>query len=108
VTVKPKSITTNPFNHAGLGGLLMTEWALRMILLTLVRKSELIQATWDEVDFETATWTIPKQRMKGRNPHVVYLSRQALDIFVALHTCAAPSSYCRRATTPTAAWRTRL
>jgi integrase len=67
--------------------------ALRMILLTLVRKSELIQATWDEVDFENATWTIPKQRMKGRYPHVVYLSRQALDIFVALHTCAAGSKF---------------
>ncbi len=67
--------------------------ALRMILLTLVRKSELIQATWDEVDFENATWTIPKQRMNGRNPHVVYLSRQALDIFVALHTCAAGSKF---------------
>ena len=46
--------------------------ALHLILLTLVRKSELIQATWDEVDFESKTWTIPKQRMKGRNPHVVY------------------------------------
>jgi integrase len=67
--------------------------ALRMILLTLVRKSELIEATWAEVDFENATWTIPKQRMKGRNPHVVYLSRQALDIFVALHTCAAGSKF---------------
>lgn len=67
--------------------------ALRLVLLTLVRKSELIEATWDEVDFENATWTISKERMKGRNPHVVYLSRQALDIFVALHTCAAGSRY---------------
>lgn len=67
--------------------------ALRMILLTLVRKSELIQATWDEVDFEAALWTIPKARMKGRNPHNVYLSRQALDIMVALHTCAGGSKY---------------
>ncbi|CAG9272787.1 Integrase [Burkholderia cepacia] len=67
--------------------------ALRLILLTLVRKSELIQATWDEVNFENATWTIPKQRMKGRNPHVVYLSRQALDIFVTLHACAAGSRF---------------
>lgn len=67
--------------------------ALRMILLTLVRKSELIEATWAEVDFENATWTIPKARMKGRNPHVVYLSRQAVDIFVALHTCAAGSKF---------------
>lgn len=64
-----------------------------MILLTLVRKSELIEATWDEVNFENGTWTIPKQRMKGRNPHVVYLSRQALDILVALHTCAAGSKF---------------
>ncbi|WP_027793654.1 tyrosine-type recombinase/integrase [Paraburkholderia acidipaludis] len=67
--------------------------ALRLILLTLVRKSELIQATWDEVDFENKTWTISKQRMKGRNPHVVYLSRQALDIFVTLHACAAGSRF---------------
>lgn len=58
--------------------------AMRLILLTLVRKSELIQATWDEVNFENATWTIPKQRMKGRNQHVVYLSRQALDIVVSI------------------------
>jgi integrase len=67
--------------------------ALRLILLTLVRKSELIQATWDEVDFESKTWTIPKHRMKGRNPHVVYLSRQALDIFVTLYACAAGSKF---------------
>ena len=63
------------------------------MLLTLVRKSELIEATWNEVDFENATWTISKQRMKGRNPHVIHLSRQALDIFVALHTCAAGSRF---------------
>lgn len=67
--------------------------ALRLVLLTLVRKSELVEATWDEVDFENATWTISKQRMKGRNPHVVYLSRQALDIFIALHTCAGGSKF---------------
>jgi len=34
--------------------------ALRLVLLTLVRKSELIEATWDEVDFENAVWSIPK------------------------------------------------
>ncbi|CAN7285945.1 tyrosine-type recombinase/integrase [Caballeronia sp. LjRoot31] len=67
--------------------------ALRLILLTMVRKSELIQATWDEVDFEAATWTIPKQRMKGRKPHMIYLSRQVLDIFVALNICAAGSKF---------------
>ena len=46
--------------------------ALRLILLTLMRKSELIEATWDEVDFENAVWTIPKSRMKAGKPHNVY------------------------------------
>jgi integrase len=67
--------------------------ALRLILLTLVRKSELIEGTWDEVDFENALWTIPKQRMKGSKPHNIYLSQQALDIMVALRTCAGGSKY---------------
>jgi integrase len=67
--------------------------ALRLVLLTLVRKSELIEATWAEVDFENAVWSIPKSRMKTGKPHNVYLSQQALDIFIALHTCAAGSKF---------------
>jgi integrase len=67
--------------------------ALRLVLLTLVRKSELIEATWDEVDFENAVWSIPKSRMKAGKAHNVYLSQQALDIFIALHTCAAGSKF---------------
>jgi integrase len=67
--------------------------ALRLILLTLVRKSELIEATWNEIDFENTLWTIPKHRMKGSKPHNVYLSQQALDIMIALRTCAGGSKY---------------
>ena len=37
---------------------------LRLILLTMVRKSELIDAVWSEVNFENAVWSIPKERMK--------------------------------------------
>jgi integrase len=66
---------------------------LRLILLTLVRKGELIHATWDEVDFENAIWSIPKERMKAGKAHNVYLSQQALDIMVALRTCAGGSRY---------------
>lgn len=66
---------------------------LRLILLTMVRKSELLDAVWDEVDFENAVWSIPKERMKRRKPHNVYLSRQSLDIVIALKTCAGNSRY---------------
>ena len=67
--------------------------AVKFMLLTLVRKSEFIEATWDEVNFETAIWTIPKERMKAGRPHNVYLSQQALDILVAFKTCFSASSY---------------
>jgi integrase len=67
--------------------------AIRLILLTLVRKGELIGATWDEVNFEGGIWTIPKERMKGRRPHNVYLSRQAIEILTALKACAGRSRY---------------
>ncbi|CDX19522.1 Integrase family protein [Mesorhizobium plurifarium] len=66
---------------------------LKLILLTMVRKGELLDATWDEVDFENAVWNIPKERMKRKKPHNVYLSRQSLDIMIALKTCAANSRY---------------
>ncbi|KVL50671.1 integrase [Burkholderia cepacia] len=67
--------------------------AIKFLLLTLVRKSEFIDASWDEVDFETATWTVPKERMKARRPHHVYLSEQALEILVAFKTCFGSSVY---------------
>ena len=67
--------------------------AAKLLLLTMVRKSELTNATWNEINFTDALWTIPKERMKRRNPHLVFLSRQALDIFIALKTFAGGSEY---------------
>ncbi|PEQ10216.1 integrase [Novosphingobium sp. PC22D] len=66
---------------------------MKLFLLTMVRKSELQDATWDEVDFENAVWSIPKERMKRSKAHNVYLSQQAIDIFIALKTCAGNSRY---------------
>ena len=66
---------------------------LKLILLTMVRKSELMEAVWDEVDFENAVWSIPAARMKRSKAHNVYLARQSLDIFIALKTCAGNSRY---------------
>ncbi|WP_163018761.1 tyrosine-type recombinase/integrase, partial [Pseudomonas viridiflava] len=42
--------------------------AAKLLLLTMVRKSELTNATWSEINFSEALWTIPKERMKRRNP----------------------------------------
>ena len=56
-------------------------WATKMCLIFLaftgVRGGEATQAHWDEIDLETATWTIPALRMKASLEHVVPLSTQA-------------------------------
>jgi integrase len=66
---------------------------MKFFLLSMVRKSELQDAIWDEVDFENAVWSIPKERMKRSKAHNVYLSTQMLDILIALKTCAGNSPY---------------
>ena len=53
--------------------------ATRLLMLTFVRTSELIQAKWDEFDFDSAEWIIPAERMKMRKQHIVPLSSQAVE-----------------------------
>lgn len=53
--------------------------ALKAIILTATRANETLKATWNEIDADAATWTIPADRMKAKRPHTVPLSAQALD-----------------------------
>lgn len=64
---------------------------LHLILLTMVRKSELLLAQWDKVDLEHAEWHIPAEHSKTGKPHIVYLSRQAVALFKELHALAGGS-----------------
>lgn len=81
----------------GYTGRAMTRLAVELTLLIFIRSSELRFARWSEIDFETAMWTIPAERdaiegvkhshrgSKMRTPHLVPLSRQALDILKQVH-----------------------
>jgi integrase len=62
-----------------------TYYAMKLLMLTFVRTSELIAARWDEIDWQREEWNIPKERMKMRRPHLVPLSRQALALLKELH-----------------------
>jgi integrase len=70
----------------------VTPQALEFLILTALRTSEVIGATWDEIDEEAGVWTIPAQRMKikrtgngeERMPHRVPLSERALAILKAV------------------------
>ena len=55
--------------------------ATKLLMLTFVRTSELINASWDEFDFEKKVWNIPAERMKKGRPHLVPLSWQAIALF---------------------------
>jgi integrase len=90
-TVRPRAAIIDP---AELGELLraidghngMPEvlGGLQLLALTFVRPGELRGATWTEIDFDTAIWTIPGARMKMRRPHRVPLARQTVAILNGL------------------------
>ncbi|MCY4514346.1 MAG: integrase arm-type DNA-binding domain-containing protein, partial [Candidatus Tectomicrobia bacterium] len=51
-----------------------TRLAFEFLVLTAARSGEVRLATWDEVDLEAATWTVPAERMKAKREHRVPLS----------------------------------
>ncbi|MDE1895475.1 MAG: tyrosine-type recombinase/integrase [Rhodospirillales bacterium] len=55
-------------------------YALKLTPHVFQRPGEIRQMEWAEVDFDKAVWTIPEIKMKMRQPHVVPLSKQALEI----------------------------
>lgn len=63
--------------------------ALRLLMLTMVRKSDLILARWEQIDSEAAEWHIPTT--KTGVPHIVYLSAQSLALFEELKALACGS-----------------
>jgi integrase len=52
--------------------------ALTLLILTVTRTSETLEANWDEIDLDQRIWVIPAERMKADNAHRVPLSRPAV------------------------------
>lgn len=67
--------------------------AIHLLILCMVRKTELIEAKWDELDLEKGEWSIPGERMKKDKPHLVHLSRQAVAMFEELKGLASGSEW---------------
>jgi len=70
-----------------------TRLALRLMTLTFVRTTELRAARWDEFDLEMQQWRIPAERMKMRAPHIVPLSRQAVETLKELRPLSGNSPF---------------
>lgn len=57
-----------------------TRRAIRILMLTFTRTTELIHSKWNEFDFDEGMWQIPADRMKMGNPHLVPLSKQVIAL----------------------------
>ena len=60
-----------------------TKLLFEFLVLTAARSGEARGATWDEVDLEGATWTVPAERMKARREHRVPLAPRCLALLRA-------------------------
>jgi integrase len=67
--------------------------AVRLLLLTACRPTEVREAKWAEFDIDRARWEIPAARMKMRQMHAVPLSRQALGVLAELKRLTGHSEY---------------
>ena len=62
----------------------ITRIAMKLMSLTFVRTSELINAEWSEIDLEAKQWRITAERMKMKTPHIVPLATQAVELLTTL------------------------
>lgn len=75
------------------GGNRTTAIAVELLALTFVRTAELRGAPWSEFDFDRRLWTIPKERMKKRRPHLVPLSGQVVDLLRELRNITGKGEF---------------
>ena len=59
---------------------LASKWCLEFLILTAARSGEARGACWSEINMDTATWTVPAERMKAKVEHRVPLSPRVVAI----------------------------
>ena len=70
---------------------------LLLSLLTLLRKSELLAAKWEHINFDQKIWLIPETKADSKTGHsremLVYMSTQVVEILKELKTIAGDEHY---------------
>ncbi len=77
----------------GYQGSFVVKCAMRLAPMLFVRPGELRQAEWTEFDLDDAVWNIPASKMKMKEPHLVPLSNQAIEIFKELQPLTGTSRF---------------
>jgi integrase len=89
---KPMAAITDPVQAGGLmrairafEGTPIIRCALRFMVLTFPRPTELRHCEWSEIIWPKAEWRIPAKKMKMKRPHIVPLPSQAIRVLQEIY-----------------------
>jgi len=77
----------------GYEGTPVAKCALKLAPFVFVRPGELRHAEWSEIDLDSAEWRIPAEKMKMKDPHIVPLSSQALEVLTEILLITGKGQY---------------
>jgi len=72
----------------------LNKLAMKILLLTGVRKNELLTATWDKIDLNDKTWVIEAENSKSGNEWRVALSDLSVDLFKEMRSYSKGNRVC--------------
>lgn len=72
---------------------IITATAIKLLILTGGRRSEIAGMRWDELCFEAGTWTLPSNRTKNRRQHVIYLGNLAFALIKTLQLLTGNTAF---------------
>jgi len=77
----------------GFTGTPVVRAALQLSPLLFCRPGELRHMEWEEINWQEQQWELPAEKMKMKQPHIVPLSRQAVEILEDLHRLTGSRRY---------------
>ncbi len=73
---------------------------VRLLLLTMQRRQEVAEMDWSEIDLEAKTWTLPAERAKNDEAHIIPLTEMAVAELAALYPQERGFVFSTTGTTP--------
>ena len=89
----PKDIADLMVRIESYNGSPIVKAALWFSLYTFQRPGEIRQAEWEEIDFDSKLWRIPKAKMKNRKAHVVPLATQVIAVLQKIKPWSGDSRF---------------
>ena len=91
--VLDQATTVNKFDENISSMSIITASAIKLLILTGARRSEVAAMSWRELDFDAGIWILPSERTKNRQAHMIYLSELAIKIIGSLQPITGHSKF---------------